>query len=234
MLFRSNLLDEFAKISGTGELTQNADSFSGVTSATGLQLIIEQDEEKLESAYQQIKRAVKAIGKHVLRLYRQFASDVRLLKFAGENNALNLYYFKGSDISSDDVVLEADSEANLTPAQRRTVIYEMLDRGLFSDENGNIAVGTKNKILELLGYKGIAGERDLGALNRARAGDENLAMKSGNAEVKEYDGHAVHIAEHTAFLLTEKLSAEVESRICAHIDMHRQKLNKEKNGNENQ
>ncbi len=229
-----NLLDEFAKISGTGELTQNADSFSGVTSATGLQLIIEQDEEKLESAYQQIKRAVKAIGKHVLRLYRQFASDVRLLKFTGENNALNLYYFKGSDISSDDVVLEADSEANLTPAQRRTVIYEMLDRGLFSDENGNIAVGTKNKILELLGYKGIAGERDLGALNRAKAGDENLVMKSGNAEVKDYDGHAVHIAEHTAFLLTEKLSAEVESRICAHIDMHRQKLNKEKNGNENQ
>ncbi len=229
-----NLLDEFAKIAGTGELTQNADSFSGVTSATGLQLIIEQDEEKLESAYQQIKRAVKAIGKHVLRLYRQFASDVRLLKFTGENNALNLYYFKGSDISSDDVVLEADSEANLTPAQRRTVIYEMLDRGLFSDENGNIAVGTKNKILELLGYKGIAGERDLGALNRARAGDENLVMKSGNAEVKDYDGHAVHIAEHTAFLLTEKLSAEVESRICAHIDMHRQKLNKEKNGNENQ
>ena len=32
----------------------------------------------------------------------------------------------------------------------------MLDRGLFSDENGNIAVGTKNKILELLGYKGMS------------------------------------------------------------------------------
>lgn len=227
-----NLLDEFAKISGTGELTQNADSFSGVTSATGLQLIIEQDEEKLESAYQQIKRAVKLIGKHVLRLYRQFASDVRLLKFAGENNVLNLYYFKGSDISSDDVVLDADSEANLTPAQRRTVIYEMLDRGLFSDGDGKLASGTKNKILELLGYKGLAGERDLNALNRAKAGEENLKMKDANAEVKAYDGHAVHITEHTAFLLTENLSAKAESRICAHIDMHKRELEKEK-ANEN-
>lgn len=228
-----NLLDEFSKVSGAGELTQNADRFAGVTSATGLQLIIEQDEEKLENSYQQIKRAVKNIGKHILRLYRQFASDLRLLKFAGENNVLNLYYFKGSDISSDDVVLEADSEANLTPAQRRTVIYEMLDRGLFADESGNLNTGTKNKILELLGYKGISGERDLGALNRSRAGEENLKLKSGNAEVKEYDDHAVHITEHTAFLLTENLSKETESRICAHIDMHKQQLLKENNGSEN-
>ncbi|MDE6868582.1 MAG: hypothetical protein K2J83_05520 [Clostridia bacterium] len=223
-----SLLDEFAKVSGTGDLTRNADSFAGVTSATGLQLIIEQDDEKLENAYQQIKRAVKNIGKHVLRLYRQFASDVRLLKFAGENNVLNLYYFKGSDISSDDVVLEADSEANLTPAQRRTVIYEMLDRGLFSDENGKLASSAKNKVLELLGYEGLAGERDLSGLNRARAGEENLKMKSGNAEVKDYDDHTVHITEHTAFLLTENLSSETEKKICAHIDMHRRKLEEEK------
>ena len=226
-----NLLDEFAKVSGTGELSQNADSYAGVTSATGLQLIIEQDEEKLETSYQQIKRAVKLIGKHVLRLYRQFASDVRLLKFAGENNVLNVYYFKGSDISSDDVVLDADSEANLTPAQRRTVIYEMLDRGLFSDGNGQLSAGAKNKILELLGYNGLSGERDLTALNRGRAGEENLKMKSAQTDVKDYDDHAVHITEHTAFLLTENLSAEVESRICAHIDMHRQRQKGEKNEN---
>ncbi|MDE7265797.1 MAG: hypothetical protein K2N52_05940, partial [Clostridia bacterium] len=140
---------------------------------------------------------------------------------------LNLYYFKGSDISSDDVVLEADSEANLTPAQRRNVIYEMLDRGLFADENGKLTSGAKNKILELLGYKGLAGERDLSALNRARAGEENLKLKSGNAEVKDYDDHTVHITEHTAFLLTENLGAETEKRICAHIDMHRRKLEEE-------
>ncbi|MDE7453957.1 MAG: hypothetical protein K2N22_06075 [Clostridia bacterium] len=228
----NKLLDEFAQISGTGDLVQNADSFAGVTSATGLQIIIEQDDEKLENSYQQIKRAVKSIGKQVLRLYRQFASDVRLLRFAGENNVLNLYYFKGSDISSDDVVLEADSDANLTAAQRRNVIYEMLDRGLFADENGKLSAVTKNKILEILGYESLSGERDLSALNRARAGEENLKMKSAAAELKAYDDHAVHITEHTAFLLTEKLTDAAEKRICAHIDMHKQKLEEEKK-NEN-
>lgn len=228
-----NLLKEFAKVSGTGELTDNAEGFSGITSATGLQLIIEQDEARMEFAYQQIKRAMKNIGRHILRLYRQFATDVRLLKYAGENDALSLFYFKGSDISSDDVVLEADTDANLTPAQRRTMIYEILDRGLFSDGDGKLTVSAKNKILELLGYKGLAGGRDLGGLNRARAGEENLKMRTEYAEVKDYDDHSTHITEHTAFLLTEKLSAETEKRICTHINMHKQKFKEEKSGYEN-
>ena len=113
-----NILAEFAKVSGTGELTDNADSFAGITSATGLQLIIEQDESRMEYAYQQIKRALKDIGRQILRLYRQFATDVRLLKYSGGNNALSIIYFKGSDISSDDVVLVADSEG--LPLRQKT------------------------------------------------------------------------------------------------------------------
>jgi hypothetical protein len=221
-----NLLNEFSKVSGTGNLTENADSFTGITSATGLQLIIDQDETRLNSAYSEIKRAIKEIGRHVLRLYRQYATDLRLMKYAGENNVLQLFYFKGSDISSDDVVLDADSDSNMTTAQKRNVIYEMIDRGLFSDEDGKISVSAKNKILELIGYKGLAGERDLGELNRARAGEENLQLKKGEVEVKSYDDHDTHIVEHTAFLLTEKLKKDVEERICAHIDMHK-KLKRE-------
>ncbi len=228
-----NLLNEFSKVSGTGEITDNADGFSGVTSATGLQLIIEQDEARMEFAYSQIKRAMKYIGRHILRLYRQFAADVRLLKFAGANNVLSLFYFKGSEISSDDVVLEADNEANLSPAQRRNLIYEMLDRGLFSDDGGRLTVSAKNKVLELLGYKGFSGGRDLGELNRARAGEENLKMKIQTADVKSYDDHTTHISEHTAFLLTEKLTAEAENRICTHIDMHKQKIKEAHNNYEN-
>ena len=229
----ANLLKEFAKVSGTGEITDNADGFSGITSATGLQLIIEQDEARMEYGYQQIKRAMKTIGRHILRLYRQFATDLRLLKCGGENDALSLFYFKGSDISSDDVVLEADNDVNLSPSQRRSIIYEILDRGLFSDGNGNLTVSAKNKVMELLGYKGLAGERDLGELNRARAGEENLQMRGEYVEVKPYDDHSTHITEHTAFLLSEKLSKEVEERICAHIDMHKQKIKEENEGYEN-
>lgn len=218
------LISEFTKIAGTGDLSENADSFSGVTSATGLQLIIDQDDLRLNVTYGGIKRAVKTIGRHILRLYRQFAADLRLMKYAGENNALNLFYFKGSDISSDDVVLEADSDVNMTPAQRRTVIYEILDKGLFSDADGKISVSAKNKLLELLGYSSLSGERDLGELNRSRAGQENLKMRSEACGVKAYDDHNTHISEHTAFLLTEELTEDAEKRICEHMLIHKNML----------
>ena len=76
------LRDEFSAISGTGELTQNGESFSSVTSATGLQLLVEQDDARLNVCYDSIKQALKAVGRHILRLYRQFASGTRFLYFA--------------------------------------------------------------------------------------------------------------------------------------------------------
>ena len=224
-----NLIKEFSKVSGTGEITENADGFAGVTSATGLQLILEQDEERMEFTRSQIKRALKTIGRQILRLYRQFASDVRLVKFTNADDSLSLYYFKGSDIATDDVCLATDSEANLSPAQMRTFIYDILDRGLLTDRDGRLTVTAKNKVLELLGFKALSGERDLSEINRSRAGKENLKMKTQSVEVKPYDEHETHITEHTAFLLSEDVSPEVEERICAHIEAHK-KLKEAANG----
>lgn len=224
-----SLIKEFSKVSGTGEITENADGFAGVTSATGLQLILEQDEQRLEFSCQQIKRALKSIGRQTLRLYRQFASDVRLIRFTNSDDSLSLYYFKGSDISSDDVCLATDSEANLSPAQMRTLIYDALDRGLLTDGDGKLSVFAKNKVLELLGFKSLAGGRDLSELNRSRAGEENLKMRAAEVAVKSYDDHETHIGEHTAFLISEELSPEAEARICAHIENHK-KLKEAVNG----
>ncbi len=224
-----NLVKEFSKVSGTGDITDNADGFAGVTSATGLQLIMEQDEERMEFSCQQIKRALKAVGRQQLRLYRQFASDVRLVKFVNSDDALSLFYFKGSDIASDDVSLATDGEANMSPAQRRTFIYDVIDRGLLADADGKLGVSAKNKVLELLGFKALAGGRDLGELHRSRAGQENVRLRKQSVEVKSYDDHDTHVAEHTAFLLSEEISPETEKRICAHIDMHK-KLKEDANG----
>lgn len=214
-----SLLQEFVKISGTNDLSENADNYAGITSATGLQLVLEQDESRLAVAYNSLKRALKEIGRHILRLYRQFAGDSRLLKVA-QDNSLTFMYFKGSDISSDDVVLEADSDFNLSPGQKRTAIFELLDRGLFNDDSGKLSLSVKNKVLDMLGYPISTGDRDLVELNRARASKENIQMQKSDMPVNTYDDHRLHIVEHTAFLLSETLSKEVETRIVNHIEGH--------------
>lgn len=224
------LEEEFDKVSGTSDITQRANAFTSVTSATGLQLIIEQDEARLNVCYEQIKSALKNIGKMMLRLYRQFASSVRLIRFSAGNDALSALSFKGSDITGDDVVLEADSDINMTPARRRATIYDMIDKGLFSDENGKLNPAVKMKLLRSLGYNGFTGGRDIGELHRRRCAEENAELKrGGDVAVKVYDDHAAHVEEHTAFLLTEKLTDEQEARICAHLNEHKNKLSEVKN-----
>ncbi len=224
------LEEEFAKISGTSDITQRANAFTSVTSATGLQIIIEQDEARLNVCYEQIKGALKNIGKMILRLYRQFASSVRLIRFSTAGDTLSPLSFKGSDITGDDVVLEADSDINMTPARRMATIYDMIDKGLFSDENGRIKPAVKDKLLKTLGYNGYTGGRDMTELHRQRSAGENAALKEGGAvELKEYDDHAVHLEEHTAYLLTETLTSEQEARICAHLNQHKNKLSEVKN-----
>lgn len=224
------LVDEFNRISGTTDLTQKVSSFTSVTSATGLQLIIEQDEARMNVCYEQVKSALRRVGKYLLRLYKQFATEVRLLKFMGKNGETAVRTFIGSDIAGDDVVIEADSDANLTPARRRAALYEMLDRGLFTDSNGKLSPTFKAKLLETLGYAGYVTEKDMESLNVNRCVQENEDMKDGKqVEVKPYDDNQVHIREHTAYLLTEKLSKDVEERICAHLNEHKNKLSEVKN-----
>ncbi|MGN1060207.1 MAG: hypothetical protein ACI4QN_00590 [Candidatus Coproplasma sp.] len=224
------LVEEFNRISGTTDLTQKVSSFTSVTSATGLQLIIEQDEARMNVCYEQVKSALRRAGKFLLRLYKQFATEVRLLKFTGKNGDTAVRGFKGSDITGDDVVIEADSDANTTPARRRAALYEMLDRGLFTDSNGKLSPSFKAKLLETLGYGGYVAEKDLESLNVNRCVQENEEMKGGKqVEVKLYDDDAVHIREHTAYLLTERLSKDEEERICAHLIKHKKKLSEVKN-----
>ena len=45
-------------------------------------------------------------------------------------------------------------------------------------------MSVKNKVLELLGYEGFAGARDLAELNRARAGEENPRTETLENSVK--------------------------------------------------
>lgn len=73
-----------------------------------------------------------------------------------EGGNTELICFKGSDIAGDDVVLDADTDLNMTPAQRRAVIFELMDRGLLSDGEGKMSAEVKKKILSILGYQSLA------------------------------------------------------------------------------
>ena len=118
----NNLLDEFNKISGVNDLLSTSTISSNI-SGNALELLISQDETRLNASIESIKSACKEIAKKILRLYKQYAIFPRIAKIVGENGQIEMFYFSSSDISSDDIELENQTDGSQTLTQRREMIF---------------------------------------------------------------------------------------------------------------
>ena len=145
------LLDEFRTISGITEVMDTNYTSSNL-SGTALELMIQQEDLRVTASVDYIKKCIKAIAQHILRLYKQFAVLPRMNKIMDEDGKVELYYFNKNDISSDDIVFETETELSETLTQRRQMIFQLLEAGLLSDSNGKVSAKMKAKILESLGF----------------------------------------------------------------------------------
>ncbi len=222
------LTNEFITISGTSEISRNSTLPTNVTSGVAIQQLIEQDETRLATTAENIKRAIKNVAKQILRLFKQFATQKRLMRIAGDNQKNEIFYFSASDLTSDDVVFDTENELSNTPAQKKSAVLELLNTGLLSDGDGNISQRTKAKILQILGYGSLDNVQDLTRLHISKAQSENLDMDNGLLEVEEFDDHDLHIIEHTRFLLSGELNMlknkdKAKQNIIKHLNEHKQK-----------
>ena len=217
---------EFALISGVSDLSQNSTPVR-VTSATGLQLLLSQDESRLSATVSSIERAMKEVGRQILRLYRQFAGSARLMTLTGENKKTQVYYFNAASLAVNDVQFE--SREAVTPEEKRNNLLKLYEAGLLTDEDGKLTTENKNRILEAFGFGSYENARDISALHIAKAGEENLDLKTEDVEVDEYDEHALHVTEHTRYLLSSEFKTaanreQMKKRYLAHIEKHKQRI----------
>lgn len=221
---------EFSMISGVSELSEHSTP-TGVTSATGLQLLLSQDESRLSATIGSMERAVKEVGKQILRLYREFAGTARLMTLTGENKKTQVYYFNAADLSVNDLRFETQEVSS--PEEKRSTLLKLYEAGVLTGEDGKLSQENKNRILEAFGFGSYENARDISALHIAKAGEENIEMKTKEVGVDEYDEHALHVTEHTRFLLSSefKKSArkeELKKRYVAHIAAHKKAMKEEK------
>jgi hypothetical protein len=214
---------EFSLVSGVSDLFQNSTPIR-VTSASGLQLLLSQDESRLTGTVSSIERAIKEVGRQILRLYRQFAGTARLMTLTGEDKKTQLYYFNASNLDVNDLQFEA-KEVN-SPEQKKETLLRLYEAGLLTDENGVLTMENKHRILEAFGFGSYENVKDISSLHMARASEENMELKSAEVVPEEYDDHTLHIEEHTRFLLgaefkRAKNKAEWKGRVLAHMRAHR-------------
>ena len=219
------LLNEFILLSGVSEFSRSTDVAAG-TSGVALQLLIEQEDARLNAVTENVRSAIRETAKQMIRLFKQFATSTRLLRTAGEQGKVELYYFNSSDLGSDDVVFDTESELSYTPAQKKSAVYELIDAGLLTDDTGKLSERTKAKLLEILGFGSIDNTLDIESLHINKADEENLSGFKKPIEVDEYDDHELHIAEHTRFLLSAESEGvrnnpETKENALEHLRAHK-------------
>ena len=223
------LLDEFKTISGVNDLMKDKFTAFNNLSGSAIQLLMEQDEQRLQPTINEIKSALILIAKFTLRLYKQFAIVPRMLKLAGENGTIKMYYWDQNEISSDEVVFDTDHLLGETTASKRTMLLELISAGLLYDEDGKLSHNMRKKCLDLLGFGVWEHSTDLQALHINRAKEENLELCVNLISPLEIDEHQIHINEHIAYLLSAELKTKenkkiIEDNIIKHINFHKEFL----------
>jgi hypothetical protein len=225
-------LHEFVIVSGVSDVTSSSTNAS-LSSGTALELLIEQDNERLLVTAENIRRCYLAIARHTIRLYGQFFAGVRAIKSSDGSMKTKILYADQNSVRSDDVYLANENELLEAPAKKKETVLKLLSSGLLSDENGEIRAETKEKVLNILGYKDLDYHKGLSKLHEEKAIRENEQMRNNKKiEIEEIDDDKIHIDEHTRYMLTEYeeiKSKEIRGLFNAHILEHQTRLKSRQN-----
>jgi hypothetical protein len=241
------LYRDFEDISGQHEISKGSPP-AGVTAATAISFLSEQDDAKLTPQVRELETAIETIGHQILCLVSQFWETPRVVKQVGADSSFNAAVFKGADIKGNtDVRVEAGSALANSKAARQAFLMDMMKMGFLPVDIG----------LELLEMGNVASLYERIKIDERQAQRENLRMSTldekaalqyidqraaweqmGGADpatgetimppkppypVNSFDDHGKHIDTHNRFRKSqayEQLPPALKSVIDEHVNAH--------------
>jgi hypothetical protein len=218
------LLNEFVIVSGVSDVSSSAKNAS-VSSGSALEILVEQDNARMVMPAEIIRKCRLEVARQIIKLYAQFSAGIRAIKYQDDFNKTRIVYADKRVAESDDVYLESENELLYTHAQKNNMIFKLYESGLLHDEDGKIRSSVKEKVLSLLGYKELDYGRGIARLQEEKAQSENERLRRGTVSVDVLDDDAIHVAEHTRFVLSEygDLTEEQKQNYYAHVSAHKEK-----------
>ena len=224
----AKLEEEFNILTGVSDIMRSSSVPINAASGTAIQLLIDQDDTRLNITSDFIRAAVRDVSRMVLRLYKQFARGERLTRCVGEDGRVELISWKGSDIGECDVVYDTVAETANSPSASQSPLLELLRLGLLTGEDGTLDAATRHKLLAAFGYGSWETVAETQALHEAKADGENLAAAAGKKiEPSEIDDHVLHERSHIRYMLSAGFAEAaardrgLERRMLEHVRTHR-------------
>lgn len=210
-------LQNFTKMSGVSEISRDSSAPTGIESGKALTILNEQDETRLSLTARQIQDCMLGVATKTVYAYKQFANNQRLMRIVGQSDAIKLMAWDKNSLTAEDICVEGIARISETLTQKRNFVLEMIQLGLFRDENGMI--DTEN-ILEMVEFGDVNIDRDSKRLQKIKSNEENVSMSlTGQpAAVEFYENHIVAMETHRAFMLSTEFSL---------LDPQKQKVIKE-------
>ena len=226
---RENLDNQFILISGTSEISRNSNMPSSALSGVAIELLKEQDDTRLSQTAENVRDMVRRTGVIWLRLLRQFVTTQRITRMGGEDNEVRMILWRGSELTSDDVVIDTDNELSNTPAQRKNTALELFKAGLYNDPaTGQLTRSGRLALMDAFNIGNWEDVTNLDELQRQEAQRENELNEKGTPPViNELDDTEIHVFEHTkyvysaAFREMERDKPEAAERLMNHIREHK-------------
>jgi hypothetical protein len=138
------------EISGQHEVSRGQ-APAGVTAATAIAYLQEQDDTKLSGTYDNIEEGMEKLAHQTLVYVKQYWDTPRMIKTTGQDQSFDVLTFQGSDLRDNtDIRMEAGSALPTSRAAKQAFVMDLMKMG-FIDPNKGLEVmeiGGINKIYE--------------------------------------------------------------------------------------
>jgi hypothetical protein len=246
----NRLYDDIADLSGQHEVS-NGSTPPGVTAATAISFLQEQDESLISTHYTSIEEAIEKVAGQSLVFVKMYWDEARTVKIVGLDGTFDVQTFKNSDLRGNaDIRVESGSALPTSRAAKQAFVMDLMKMGFIQPDEG----------LEILEVGGLNRIYDRIKVDKRQAQRENLKMRviteehiqkhqqewlAGNPELQKdadagmkleapliipvhtYDRHELHIEIHDMYRKSQNFeSASDVTKILfeEHVKAHEEAL----------
>jgi hypothetical protein len=242
----NRLYTDMSDLSGQHEVS-NGSTPPGVTAATAISFLQEQDESLSASHYTSVEEANEKIAKMALSYVKTFWDEGRTVKVVGLDGSFDVQTFQGADLRGNvDIRIEAGSALPTSRAAKQAFLMDLMKLGFIQPSEGLelMEVGGLNTVYERTQIDNrqaqrenlkmrVITEQDMQAhmeefqLNQPQAlkdTDSGLALEPPPiVPVHTYDNHEIHIKVHNDYRKSqafETADSVVKALFEEHVNQH--------------
>jgi hypothetical protein len=201
--WRKQIHEDFEEIAGTFDAMKGQVP-RGVSAGYAIQLLTERSYGRFQSVFAAWEQAWTKIYINLLKLFRTYATEERLLKIKGDTGQWEVHHFKGADLTgSVDLRIEGGTSRPRSKIAEQALVESLSKLGVLTPAQDP---EQKYQIAKTFGVGYMLGAQDDDQRHAAREWEEFKAWdgqpydvegnKLGPAVNLAVDNHMVHISDH--------------------------------------